>query len=114
MLFFLPPEARALAAQRGYLPTNVPQLKRVAAAAPQRVCVNGDQLRVDGLLVGRRLCWDRQGRALPVWSGCRQLVGGELSLLGRHPQSFDSRYFVPMSVDAVIGRAQSLWLESRR
>ena len=114
LLVHLPPEAMTLAAQRGYLPANVPLLKTVAAAAPQQVCVQGSQVRIDGELVARRLRWDRQGRAQPAWTGCRRLVGDELFLLGSHPQSFDSRYFGPVSVDAVIGRAQPLWLESRR
>jgi type IV secretory pathway protease TraF len=35
----LPPDAAALAAQRGYLPTRVPLLKRVGAVAPQQVCI---------------------------------------------------------------------------
>lgn len=111
----LPSEVRSLAAQRGYLPANVPLLKTVAAMAPQRVCVQGSQVRIDGVLVARHLRWDRQGRALPTWQACRRLVGDELFLLSSsNPTSFDSRYFGPVSVDAVIGRAQPLWLESRR
>lgn len=115
VLVHLPPKAKSLAAQRGYLPASVPLLKTVAAVAPQQVCVRGAQVRVDGQLVARRLRWDRQGRALPAWRGCRRLVGDELFLLSSsNPASFDSRYFGPVSVDAVIGRAQPLWLESRR
>ena len=53
-------------------------------------------------------------RALPTWQACRRLVGDELLLLSSDPESFDSRYFGLVSVDAVIGRAQPLWLESRR
>ncbi|AEB58919.1 conjugative transfer signal peptidase TraF [Ectopseudomonas mendocina NK-01] len=104
----------SLAAQRGYLPANVPLLKTVAAMAPQRVCVQGSQVRIDGVVVARRLRWDRQGRPLPNWQACRHLVGDELFLLSSNPVSFDSRYFGPVSVDAVIGRAQPLWLETRR
>src|SRR5690606_8428551 len=115
VLIRLPREAKSLAAQRGYLPANVPLLKSVAAVAPQRVCVQGSQVRIDGVLVARRLRWDRQGRALPDWQSCRRLVGDELFLLSSsNPASFDSRYFGPVSADAVIGRAQPLWLESRR
>jgi conjugative transfer signal peptidase TraF len=115
VLVRLPREAMSLAAQRGYLPANVPLLKTVAAMAPQQVCVQGNQVRIDGELVAKRLWWDRQGRALPAWQACRRLVGDELFLLSsRNPASFDSRYFGPVSVDAVIGRAQPLWLESRR
>ncbi|WP_212631889.1 S26 family signal peptidase [Pseudomonas sp. KB-10] len=115
VLVRLPPEARSLAAQRGYLPANVPLLKTVEALAPQRVCVQGSQVRIDGVFVARRMRWDRQSRALPAWQACRRLVGDELFLLSSsNPASFDSRYFGPVSADAVIGRAQPLWLESRR
>lgn len=114
VLVHLPPEVKSLAAQRGYLPANVPLLKTVAATAPQRVCVQGSQVRIDGELVARLMRWDRQARALPTWQACRHLVGDELFLLSGNPASFDSRYFGPTSVDAVIGRAQPLWLETRR
>ncbi|MBS7663594.1 S26 family signal peptidase [Pseudomonas lalucatii] len=115
LLVRLPAEAMTLAAQRGYLPANVPLLKTVAAVAPQKVCVQGNQVRIDGELVARRLRRDRQGRAQPAWTGCRHLVGDELFLLSTiNPESFDSRYFGPVPVDAVIGRAQPLCLESRR
>ncbi|WP_343577819.1 S26 family signal peptidase [Pseudomonas sp.] len=114
VLVRLPLEARSLAAQRGYLPANVPLLKTVAAVAPQQVCLRGNQVRIDGVVIARRLSWDRQGRALPTWQACRRLVDDELFLLSSNPNSFDSRYFGTVPVDAVIGRAQPLWLESRR
>ena len=114
VLVHLPPEVRSLAAQRGYLPANVPLLKTVAAMAPQQVCMRGSQVRIDGVLVAKRMRWDRQGRALPTWQACSRLVGDELFLISNNPASFDSRYFGPISADAVIGRAQPLWLESRR
>jgi conjugative transfer signal peptidase TraF len=114
VLVHLPPGVMNLAARRGYLPANVPLLKTVAARAPQQVCVQGNQVHIDGVLVARRLRWDRQGRALPAWQGCRHLAGDELFLLSTNPESFDSRYFGPVSARAVIGRAQPLWLESSR
>lgn len=115
VLVRLPPEAMSLASQRSYLPADVPLLKTVAAMAPQRVCVQGSQVRIDGVVVARRMRRDRQGRALPNWQACRRLVGDELFLLSSsNPASFDGRYFGPVSVNAVIGRAQPLWLESRR
>ena len=45
----LPATAAALAAQRGYLPTRVPLLKRVGAVAPQHVCIVAGQVRIDGV-----------------------------------------------------------------
>ena len=110
----LPPAAATLAAQRSYLPTHIPLLKTVLAVAPQRVCVRGNHVLVDDQVVGKLLVHDRLGRPLPTWRGCRPLVGDELFLLSvDNPESFDSRYFGPISATAVIGRAQPLWLGTR-
>ena len=110
----LPAEAAALAAQRGYLPTRVPLLKRVGAVAPQEVCVIGGSVRIDGVPSAAVLSADRWGRPLPSWSQCRRLRPGELFLLSvTNPASFDSRYFGPVSAAAVIGVARPVWLESR-
>lgn len=66
--------------------------------------------RINGVLVARLLRRDRQGRALPAWRTYRRLVGDELLLLSSiNPKSFDSRHFAPLSVGAVIIRAQLLW-----
>lgn len=114
VLINLPHQVRTFAAQRGYLPTNVPLLKTVAAVAPQHVCVLRGLIVVDSEPVAIRLRVDRKGRALPQWSGCRQLDDGELFLLSTsNLESFDSRYFGPVFVDSVIGRAQPLWVKAR-
>ena len=110
----LPAEAAALAAQRGYLPTRIPLRKRVGAVAPQEVCVIGGSVRIDGVPSAAVLSADRWGRPLPSWSQCRRLRPGELFLLSvTNPASFDSRYFGPVSVAAVIGVARPVWLEPR-
>lgn len=110
----LPADAAALAAQRGYLPTHIPLLKRVGAVAPQHVCIVQGQVRVDGVPVAAVLSADRLGRALPFWQSCRPLAEGELFLLSvSNPASFDSRYFGPVSAAAVIGIARSVWPEAR-
>ena len=110
----LPAEAAALAAQRSYLPTRIPLLKRVGAVAPQEVCVIGGSVRIDGVPSAAVLSADRWGRPLPSWSQCRRLRPGELFLLSvTNPASFDSRYFGPVSASAVIGVAHPVWLESR-
>ena len=110
----LPAEAAALAAQRSYLPTRIPLLKRVGAVAPQEVCVIGGSVRIDGVPSAAVLPADRWGRPLPSWQQCRHLEPGELFLLSvTNPASFDSRYFGPVSTSAVIGVAHPVWLESR-
>ena len=110
----LPPEAAALAAQRGYLPMRVPLLKRVGAMAPQEVCIAGGIVRIDGVPLAAVLGADRLGRLLPSWQQCRRLESGELFLLSVTNQvSFDSRYFGPVSASTVIGVAHPIWLETR-
>lgn len=114
VLVRLPANASALAAQRSYLPLNVPLLKRVGALPPQQVCVFGEVLHVDGLPVATVLAADRLGRPLPRWQPCRRLATGEVLLLSvTHPASFDSRYFGPVHNADVIGVAQPLWLRER-
>jgi len=110
----LPAEAAGLAAQRGYLPTRVPLLKRVGAVAPQHVCIVAGQVRIDGVPSAAVLAADRLGRPLPSLQLCRRLEPGELFLLSvTNPASFDSRYFGPVSASAVIGVAHPVWLETR-
>jgi type IV secretory pathway protease TraF len=47
---------------------------------------------------------DGEGRALPRWTACRQLGPDELFVFSaRVPNSFDSRYFGPVSRTAVMG-----------
>ena len=114
VLTTLPPDAAALAAQRGYLPARVPLLKRVGAVAPQEVCIADGSVRIDGVPSAAVMPADRLGRPLPSWQQCRRLEPDELFLLSAtNPASFDSRYFGPVSVSAVIGVAHPVWLEAR-
>ena len=110
----LPADVAALAAQRGYLPARIPLLKRVGAVAPQHVCMFDGLVWIDGVASAAVLPADRLGRPLPSWQQCRSLRPGELFLLSSaNPASFDSRYFGPIEVSAVIGAAQPIHLEKR-
>lgn len=106
----LPADAAALAAQRGYLPEHIPLLKRIGAMSPQQVCIEKHIVRIDGVAVAGVHIVDGRGRPLSAWQQCRRLHDGELFLLNAtNPASFDSRYFGPVTVSAVIGSAQPLW-----
>jgi len=105
-----PPAARPPAAQRRYLPANVPMIKAVAAVSGDKVCAVGPWIQVNDRPVAVRRAADRRGRKLPWWSGCERLSDGAVLLLNRAPDSFDGRYFGPVAKGAVIGRASPLWL----
>ena len=110
MLARLPADAAALAAQRGYLPERIPLLKRIGAMSPQQVCIEKHIVRIDDVAVAGVHSVDGRGRPLSAWQQCRPLRDGELFLLSAtNPASFDSRYFGPIAVSAVIGSAQPLW-----
>ncbi len=107
-----PCSVRQLAAERGYLPQNVPLVKRVAAQGGDVVCAAGDVISVNGLAVAQRLARDRLGRPLPAWIGCQTLEPDDVFLLMEDVTgSFDGRYFGPVPRAAIIGRLAPLWIE---
>lgn len=107
-----PSSVQQLAAERGYLPSNVPLVKRVAALDGDVVCAAGDAISINGRVVAKRLARDRLGRRLPSWSGCLRLDGGEAFLLMESvADSFDGRYFGPVPTAEIIGRLVPLWGE---
>lgn len=101
---------QALAERRSYIGPHTPLLKRVAALEGDRVCRRGRVVWIAGHWVVIALASDRGGRRLPVWQGCRQLQNGQLFVLGRHPQSFDSRYFGPIDRAQIVGAAIPLFV----
>jgi conjugative transfer signal peptidase TraF len=106
-----PVEVRQLAASRGYLPRNVPLVKRVAGIAGDMVCAVDRVVLVNGTTVAARRNADAAGRPLPAWQGCIRLAPGMVFLLlAETPDSFDGRYFGPTLGQDVIGRATPLWL----
>lgn len=104
-----PEPARTLAAQRHYLPANVPLVKRVVAVAGDRICASGSSISINGRLVAMRRGSDGAGLPMPWWSGCQELRAGEYFLLMDSPLSFDGRYFGVTRSSDVIGRAKLLW-----
>lgn len=104
------PLARYLST-RGYLPNGVPLLKHILALPGQTVCRIGRVVRMDGIVVASALDRDHLGRSLPIWQGCRTLRAGEVFLLNPNiHDSFDGRYFGPLSAAMIVGRAEPLWI----
>src|SRR3546814_4967198 len=74
----VPDPWRMMAAQRRYIPANVPLVKRVVAVAGDEVCALGQEIFVNGKLVVERRIADAKGRPMKWWSGCVRLRGRQL------------------------------------
>ena len=110
VIAWAPAPARRLAAERHYLPANVPLVKRVAAARGDRVCAKRRTIFVNGRPAALRRVRDTSGRQLPWWFGCRRLRPGELFLLSPNsPHAFDGRYFGITRSSEIVGKARLLW-----
>jgi conjugative transfer signal peptidase TraF len=111
----MPPKPLAdLLAQREYLPNGLPLLKHVLALGGTMVCRRGGFIIVHGVSFGHARERDSRGRPLPVWQGCRVIGNDEVFLMNWHASdSFDSRYFGPLPLTSIIGRAVPVWTIDR-
>ena len=116
LLVITPPEPLArFLDERDYLPKGVPLLKRVLALPGHSVCRSEGVITVDGTVMGDVLDRDHLGRPLPYWQGCRVIADGEIFVMNRQPEdSLDSRYFGPLPVTSIVGRAAPLWTRGER
>lgn len=85
-------------------------IKPLAGRAGDRVCRVGLSVTVNGMPVAQARAATGAGDALPAWSGCHNLDGDDLFLIAPHPDSFDSRYFGPVSALRVLGIARPVFL----
>ncbi|MER8855752.1 S26 family signal peptidase [Mesorhizobium australicum] len=111
----MPPERLAdFLAERGYLPRDVPLLKHVLALGGATVCRQGNAIIVRGVTLGHAFERDSRGRPLPVWQGCRVIADREVFLMNwNSADSFDGRYFGPLPLNSIIGRAVPVWTNDR-
>jgi conjugative transfer signal peptidase TraF len=91
------------AALRGYADRSDRFLKRVAATEGQLVCAEDEMISIDGAQVATRIERDVEGRTLPAWRGCHRLGADELFLLGDTDDSFDGRYWGPVTMNLIEG-----------
>lgn len=111
----MPPEPlSSFLAARGYLPNGVPLLKRVLALGGTTVCRQGTAIIAYGATFGHARERDSRERGLPVWQGCHFITGDEVFLMNWDAaDSFDGRYFGPLKLTSIIGRAIPVWTTDR-
>lgn len=96
--------------ENGYLGADVPLIKHVAALPGQRVCRIGVIVTINGTTVATAKWRDRFDRPLPIWQGCQTLTNDQIFFLNPDTEaSLDGRYFGPLSVDTILGRAVPIW-----
>ncbi len=107
-----PSEVATFASRRGYLPLNVPLIKRIVGINGDTICAHGDKISLNGSFLLKRLESDTRGRSLPRWSGCKHLGDAEVFLaMTAVGDSFDGRYFGFIRASNIIGRLQPLWTQ---
>lgn len=105
-----PADLAAFLDERGYLPRGLPLIKRVLALPGATVCRSGAEIVAYGTTYGQARARDTRGRTLPAWQGCRTLRDGETFFMNwDSADSFDSRYFGPLPLSTVVGRAVPVW-----
>lgn len=99
--------------KRGYIGRGVPLLKPIAALSGQQVCRIGRDIMIDGRFAAAALDRDNRGRDLPVWQGCQHIAPNAAFLINPAARdSLDSRYFGPLPVTDVLGKAQPLYTDT--
>ena len=117
---FCPAEPFAsLAIGRGYRGRGscqdgaVPLVKPVVAHAGDSVEFSSSGIAVNGRLLPHSapLAVDSKGRPLTPWPfGCYRVAAGTVWVASSYsPKSFDSRYFGPISINAIRDRVRPLW-----
>lgn len=96
-----PDRARAYLAGLG-MPAGVPLLKRVAAMGGDVACAAGGAVHLPDRVLPVQ-SHDRLGATLPVWRSCERLPADDVFVVGDSANSFDSRYFGPVSRQQVDG-----------
>ncbi|MEZ5897212.1 MAG: S26 family signal peptidase [Parvularculaceae bacterium] len=102
-------EAAKLIAERGYLPQDIPLIKRVAALSGDQICREDSAIFINNTFVATAQNVDSLGRNMPTWSGCFTLRNNEIFLLNDHEKSLDGRYFEATKASDVIGVARPVW-----
>lgn len=101
---------RRLMAERGYLKEGGYLMKYVAAESGDKISTKGRRLKINGEDFGTILEHDKEGRVLPVFRFNGILADGYLVAVKGKNNSFDSRYYGPITKESVIGVARPFWL----
>lgn len=95
--------APAAASQRRFNGDHDRFIKRIAARGGDLVCAQGGVVTINGVRAAEQRASASDGGPLEAWHGCRTLGADEYFLLGDTPDSFDSRYWGPITAAQIEG-----------
>lgn len=102
----VPFRARTYLFGRGWIHPGDVLLKNVGAIAGDSVYITESAIYVNGKYVGPLCTRDSQNRPLPQIRGELKIKAGHfLPIATRQPNSFDGRYFGPVSQRLILGKA---------
>ena len=96
-------------AENGYLRTDWPIIKRVAASEGDEICRTEEEVFINKTLIAISVDSGSARKKLPRWKGCITLQADQVFLLNNHPRSLDGRYFGAENRKDLLGRARLLF-----
>ncbi len=113
VVFKLPKNVSKEAKKRRYFVVeNGRLLKQIKAVNSDYVLINMDEIKINSMRLenSSQLLEDNMKRKMPLFSMNRELVSGELIVMGQSKDSFDSRYFGVINKAWVKSKAKPLFV----
>ncbi len=115
VVFSPPPPVLAILYTRHWIQKKAWLMKKVLGLPGDLVCLQHQNVWINQEWIASIASEDSQHRALPQLSFCRKLSEDEYFLMSTYiPESFDSRYFGPISRAFLRGEARPIWLKNGR
>ncbi len=116
VVFPVPQHVRKMVQDRGWLNKGEMLMKPVLARSGEECCMRDGLLVINGRTVSRISATDADGRSMPVTEFCGTVPDGMIIVGTAMENSFDSRYFGPVAVSSVTGKAVALltWESGRQ
>jgi conjugative transfer signal peptidase TraF len=103
----VPAQARPYVYGRGWLPEGGRLLKNIGAIPGDQVMIKNDRFMINQKYIGPVFDQDSQGNPLPKLRGSFRIKPGYfLPIATMIPNSFDGRYFGPVPLRLIVGKAK--------
>jgi conjugative transfer signal peptidase TraF len=110
----VPVQAHPFVYGRGWLPQGGLLLKNIGAIPGDQIIIENSRIMINQKYIGPVFNHDSQGKPLPEIRGSFRIQPGYfLPLATAIPNSFDGRYFGPVSLRLIVGKAKPVLIFKR-